>query len=113
LGKRVSKSQIRDLEVRLDIEIPKEFKQYLLQFNYAELYRAPIFGIQKDNLEINLYSRDLRTDHFKHGFLQIFSSDIDGAIYLRPDAGAVYRGFSKPVAKGFNAFIDIVLNNGS
>lgn len=113
LGTGVSKSQIRDLEARLDIELPKEFRQYLLQYNYAELYRDPIFGIQKNNPEIDLYSRNLRTDHFKYGFLQIFSNDIDGAIYLRPDSGAIYRGFTKPAASSFNAFLNLVLNNGS
>lgn len=113
LGTGVSKSLVKDLEARLNIKLPQDYKNYLIQYNYAELYGDPIYGIHKDLPSIDLYARNQRTEHFKHGFLHIFTSDIDGGIYLRPDSGAIYRGFLAPVASSFSAFIEQIVSNGS
>lgn len=109
LGEGVSPTLIKDLEARLDIKLPRDFKEYLQQLNYAELFSDPIYGIHKDMQDIDLYASNKHKEHFNYGFLEIFRSDIDGCVYLRPDTGAVYIGFSEPAAKSFTEFVEKVL----
>ena len=111
LGSGTQKKLIRDLEVRLDILLPKDFKKYLLSLNYAELFGDPIFGINPEIKDIDLYSQNKDKAHFDYGFLYIFHSDIDGGIYLRPDTGAIYNSFFRsPVAKNLLDFIEKILS---
>lgn len=110
-GSGVSNILVKDLEARLDIALPIDFKEYLVTLNYAELYGDPIFGINSDMKGIDLYSQNKHKEHFKYGFLYIFDNDIDGAIFLRPDTGAIYNAcFSQPVAKNFFEFVKKVLS---
>jgi len=111
LGSGTHKKDIRDLEVRLDITLPKDFKVYLLSLNYAELFGDPIFGINPEIKDIDLYTQNKEKEYFKYGFLHIFHSDIDGSVFLRPDTGAIYNSFfGAPVAKNLLDFITKVLN---
>jgi len=109
LGKGVDAVRVKDLEARLDIKLPKDFREFLLELNYAEIFNDPIYGIHPDNEMLDLYSNNKYKEHFNYGFLEIFSNDIDGTIYLRPDTGAIYRDFSQPAAKSFTDFVEEVL----
>ena len=110
LGSGVNKKLISDLEARLDITIPEDFKEYLCELNYAEIFSDPIYGINPDNKMLDIYSQNKSKDHFRYGFLEIFANDIDGTIYIRPDTGAVYNAsFGEPLAKSFTEFVKIVL----
>jgi hypothetical protein len=111
LGSGTQKTHISDLEVRLNILLPKDYKNYLVSLNYAELFGDPIFGINPEIKDIDLYTQNKDKEHFKYGFLYIFHSDIDSAIYLRPDTGAIYNGsFGNPVANDLFGFIKKVLS---
>ena len=109
LGEGIDAVKIKDLEARLDITLPEDFKNYLLNLNYAELYGDPIYGISPENDLIDLYSNNKEKEHFNNGFLEIFANDIDGLVYLRPDTGSVYIDFKEPVAKSFTEFVERVL----
>lgn len=110
LGEGVAQAQIKDLEARLDIRLPDEFREYLRVLNYAELFNDPIYGINKEQREIDLYTQNKNKDHFNYGFLEIFTNDIDGTIFLRPDTGAVYNAFfTKPIAISFGSFVELIL----
>lgn len=110
LGKGIPKTFIKDLEVRLNIGMPEELERFLLELNYATLYDDPIFGINRENPEIDLYERNVNAEHFRYGFLEIFSSDIDGAVYIRPDTGLIYSSaFLQPISPNFSRFVESLL----
>ena len=105
LGKGVDKKLVSDLEARLGIVIPEDFKEYLYALNYAEVFGDPIYGINPDDEMLDIYSQNKSKEHFRHGFLEVFANDIDGVIYIRPDTGAVYNAsFAEPLAKSFTDF---------
>jgi len=112
IGTGISNIKIKDLEARLNLKLPNDFKEYLLTYNYAELYGDPIYGIyhKDESLELDIYTNNKDKEHFKYGFLEIFSNDIDGAVYLRPDTGAIYSFFNIPMANSFSEFIELLLN---
>ena len=113
-GEGVDKNLVSDLEARLDIIIPEDFKEYLYAMNYAEVFGDPIYGINPDDETIDLYRQNKSKDHFRYGFLEVFASDIDGTIYIRTDTGAVYNaGFAKPIANSFAEFIEIIIKQSS
>ena len=113
LGNGVDKNLVSDLEARLDIIIPKDFKEYLYELNYAEVFGDPIYGINPDDEMIDLYSQNKSKDHFRQGFLEVFASDIDGVIYIHIDTGAVYNaGLAKPMAGSFTEFVDKIMKQG-
>ncbi len=114
LGEGVDKSLVSDLEARLDIVIPKDFKEYLFELNYAEVFGDPIYGINPDDELIDLYRQNKSKDHFRDGFLEVFANDIDGTIYIRTDTGAIYNAsFTKPIANSFTEFIEIIIRQSS
>jgi hypothetical protein len=113
LGDGISSKSISDFEARLSIKLPEDFKGYLKELNYAEVFGDPIYGLNSEDTMIDLYAQNKNKEHFRHGFLEIFSNDIDGTIYIRPDTGAVYNAaFDQPLAKSFADFIEIILNQG-
>lgn len=109
LGEGIDFVRIKDLEARLDITLPEDFKDYLLNLNYAELFGDPIYGINPENDLIDLYSNNKDKEHFNNGFLEFFANDLDGLVYLRPDTGSVYIDFKEPAAKSFTEFVERVL----
>lgn len=114
IGNGISKNRIRDLELRLNISLPSDFKLYLEKLNYAELFGDPIYGINDDNKMIDLYTQNKNKDHFKYGFLEFFTNDLDGTMFLRPDTGAVYNAaFMKPVSSSFSEFVKYIIAESS
>ncbi len=110
LGEGVHNKRVRDLELKLSITIPDDFKEYLCELNYAELYHDPIYGIHPDDKMIDIYNNNKYKEHFRYGFLEVFSNDIDGTVFIRPDSGAVYdASYSTPIAKSFTDFVKMVL----
>lgn len=109
LGEGTDNVRVKDLEARLDIKLPRDFREFLLKLNYAEIFGDPIYGIHPDDEMLDLYSNNKYKEHFNYGFLEIFSNDIDGTFYLRTDTGAIYRGFSEPAANSFTDFVEKVL----
>ena len=109
LGEGVDAVRVKNLEARLDIKLPRDFREYLLKLNYAEIFDDPVYGIHGKDKMLDLYSQNKYKDHFNYGFLEIFANDIDGTVYLRPDTGAIYLGFSEPAAKSFTDYVEKVL----
>ena len=61
-----------------------------------------------------LYTQNKHEDHFHYGFLAIFSNDIDGTVFIRPDSGAIYNAsYSVPLAQNFTEFVRMILANDS
>lgn len=114
LGNGIGKKQISDLELKLGITIPLDFKEYLLELNYAELYGDPIFGIHREKgfSNLDLYSANKFQEHFRYGFLVVFACDLDGAVFIRPDTGAVYTtDLTTPIAPSFTKYVEHVLKD--
>lgn len=114
LGEGVGKKLISDLEAKLLITIPLDFKNYLLKLNYAELYGDPVYGIHRNEelSYIDLYTANKFQEHFRYGFLNVFTNDLDGTIFIRPDTGAVYNAsFITPLAASFTEFVEYVLTD--
>lgn len=113
-GKGVSRGAVSALEAKLDIQLPKDFKEYLVKYNYAEIYGDPVYGINHQMTHIDIYTQNKYEDHFHYGFLAIFSNDIDGTIFIRPDSGAIYNAsYSVPLAQNFTEFVRTILANDS
>ncbi len=110
-GSGLQPARIRDFELRLGVHLPAEYRQFLVELNYAELFSDPIYGLHNDMETIDLYATNRHEEHFRFGFLQFFASDIDGAVFMRPDSGLIYLGdFKSPVAGGFGEFVCRVLS---
>ncbi|MCP4326429.1 MAG: SMI1/KNR4 family protein [Alteromonadales bacterium] len=110
LGTGVSLNAINDLQAKLNVELPAEFIDFLLKFNYAEIYSEPIYCIDPQIAEIDILTQNMNKEHFKNGFLELFVNDIDGTIYIRHDTGAVYNAtFEAPIAQSFTQFVEAVL----
>lgn len=115
VGEGIGKKHISDLETKLGVSIPSDFKEYLLEYNYAELYGDPLYGIHRCETlsHIDIYSANKSQEHFRYGFLEVFTNDLDGTIFLRPDTGAVYNSsFTIPLALSFTEFIERILSEG-
>jgi hypothetical protein len=113
-GEGVSRGVVSALEAKLDIKLPEDFREYLIKFNYAEIYGDPIFGINHQMTHIDIYTQNKHEDHFYYGFVAIFTNDIDGTIFIRPDSGAIYNAsYSVPLAKNFTEFVRMILANDS
>lgn len=109
-GQGVSKERIREVEQRLGVRLPEDYCEFLRVLNYAELFSDPIYGIQPAMVSADLYSRNAHEEHLRYGFIEFFSSDMDGAVFLRPDSGRIYLGdYKSPVADGFGEFVSQVL----
>ncbi len=110
IGEGKSVQAIKALEAKLDISFPNDFKEYLVELNYSEIFGDPIYGINSVETEFDIYAQNKHEEHFKYGFLLVFSNDIDGTIFIRPDNGAVYNAsFVKPIASSFTEFVKKVL----
>ena len=113
LGDGISSKSISDFEARLSIKLPEDFKSYLNELNYAEVFGDPIYGLNSEDDMIDLYAQNKNKEHFRYGFIEVFCNDIDGTIYIRPDTGAVYNAaFGQPIAKTFTDFIEVLLSQG-
>ena len=82
LGDGISPVAISDLEARLDIALPDDFKEYLKAYNYAEIFGDPIYSINPELEDVDLYTQNKNKEHLRHGFLEVFANDIDGTIYM-------------------------------
>ncbi len=109
-GEGIDAVRVKDLEARLDIKLPNDFREYLLKLNYAEIFNDPIYGIHGKDKMLDLYTQNKYKEHFNHGFLAIFNNDLDGTVFLRPDTGAIYLGFSEPAEKSFTDYVHRALN---
>jgi len=106
------KVRIKDLERKLNIKLPKEYKRFLEEINYAELFGDPFYGFHNQMPEIDIYTKNHQKEHLQYGFLEIFNNDIDGTVYIRLDNGKVYIDFIEPVAESISDFIDKLLSEG-
>ncbi|WMS86584.1 SMI1/KNR4 family protein [Pleionea litopenaei] len=111
LGHGVAPKKVSDLEEKLNIKLRKDFTAYLIELNYAEIFDDPVYGINPDIEQLDIYEQNRDKEHFHYGFLEIFSNDIDGTIYIRPDTGNVYNAsFTQPIAKSFTEFVAKVIS---
>ncbi|MBB1335354.1 MULTISPECIES: SMI1/KNR4 family protein [unclassified Pseudoalteromonas] len=110
VGQGQARKKVYELEARLNIDLPKDFFDYLVNLNYAEIFDEPIYGINPEIKRLDIYEQNKHTEHFRYGFLMVFSNDIDGTIYIRPDTSNVYNAsFTSPIANSFTEFAANVL----
>ncbi|WP_016956368.1 hypothetical protein [Catenovulum agarivorans] len=90
--------------------MPIEFKEFLVTYNYAEIYSDPLYCIEPQITEIDIYTQNMHKEHFNNGFLELFANDIDGTIYIQLKTGAVFNStFEVPIAPSFTKFVEAIL----
>ena len=112
LSTGVSDDRVRAAEAELGITFPDEYREYLLRFNYGEVFGDPIFGCHDDEglSWCDVVSLNKNTDHFSKGFLAFISTDIDGTLYFSLSEPGIYNDMlDQPVAKSFEALVEKML----
>ncbi|TBN06577.1 hypothetical protein EYD45_01445 [Hyunsoonleella flava] len=92
LGQGTDENLILQLEAVLDIKIPDQFRVYLLEVGYAEIFGDEIYSIYEvpDLIPCNgLHWMNKDNPHISRGFLEFFSNDIDGTFYINCSTGQV------------------------
>lgn len=115
IGSGTKESVIKALESSLKISLPKEYRNYLLEIGYAEIFGDEIYSIYEVPDEIpckGLSWMNKENEFLLDGYLKFFSNDIDGAFYLKLDSGEVFlNSKEKFFADSFKTFINKLLDN--
>ena len=114
LGKETSEAEILALEKELEINLPTEYRDYLKEIGYAEIYGEEIFSIYSvpdERACSGLHWMNKDNPLLKEGFLYFFNSDIDGDFYLHLETGKVFLNTqSHKFADSFLGFVDKILS---
>lgn len=110
IGVGIAVSLIESLESNLNIRFPDEFRQYLLEIGYAEIFGDEIYSIYDVPDEIpckGLSWMNKKNEFLSDGYLEFFSNDLDGVYYLKLNSGEVFLN-SKEIffADSFSAFLN-------
>lgn len=115
LGSGTDPAQIEKLEEAWSIQLPEDFKQFLLAVGYAEIYGDEIYSIYEVPDEIpclGLHWMNRNNEKLRRGFIQFFSNDIDGTFYIHNATGKVYLNHVDfEFANSFSEFIDKLLDD--
>ena len=112
LSNGVSDERIRTAEMELGIRFPDEYREYLLRFNYGEIFGDPLYGCHDDEglSWCDVVSQNRNTDHLSNGFLAFISTDIDGTLYFSLSGLGIYNDMlDQPVANSFAALVEGML----
>lgn len=109
----VNEERVQSAEAELGIKFPDEYREYLLRFNYAEIFGDPIFGCHDDEgfSWCDVVNLNKGSEHLAKGFLAFISTDIDGTLYFSLSEAEIYNDMlEEPVAKNFSALIKNMLS---
>tara|TARA_R110000868_G_scaffold81480_3_gene230631 strand:+ start:344 stop:730 length:387 start_codon:yes stop_codon:yes gene_type:complete len=114
LGTGTDPAKIEKLENVWEISLPQEFKKYLLEIGYAEIYGDEIYSIYEipDLIACNgLHWMNQKNDKLKNGFIRFFSSDIDGLFYINNVTGKIYLNSTEnEFSDSFIGFVNKILD---
>ncbi len=115
IGSGTEESKIQNLESALKIRLPKEFRDFIFEIGYAEIFGDEIYSIYEVPDDIpckGLHWMNKDNELLSDGFLEFFSNDIDGVFYLKLDSGNVFLNTTDFLfADSFKAFINKLLND--
>ena len=114
LGSGTEESLILQLEKSWGLNLPKEFRMFLKEIGYAEIYGDEIYSIYEvpDELACNgLHWMNKDNEELKKGFIEFYSNDIDGSFYIHNETGKIYlNSTTNEFANSFVKFIDNLLD---
>ncbi|APU69558.1 SMI1/KNR4 family protein [Christiangramia flava] len=114
LGSGTDETKIAKLESALKIKIPEEYRIFLEEIGYAEIYGDQIYSIYNIPDEIpchGLHWLNKKNEYLSDGFIRFFSNDIDGRFYIHEQSGKVYLNSKDNLfAKSFFDFINKMLS---
>ncbi|WP_282125539.1 SMI1/KNR4 family protein [Marinifilum flexuosum] len=114
LGIGVSEEQINQLEESLDIQLPQEYKDFLVEIGYAEIYGDEIYSIYEiPDTETckGIHWTNTHNELLSDGFIEFFSNDIDGTFYIESNTGKVFlNDKDSEYAKSFYEFLELIIN---
>lgn len=115
LGERCSEKEISFLEKSLKIKIPFEYRFFLKEIGYAEVYGDELYSIYSVPDEIpckGLHWMNIRNEELSKGYIEFFSNDIDGVFYIKEDNGEIYlNSIENKITNSFSAFLLMLLNS--
>lgn len=114
LGEGIDESLILKLEKSLGIKLPVQYRRFLVEIGYAEIFGDEIYSIYEvpDLIPCNgLHWMNANNDNLKSGFVEFFSNDIDGVFYIHNETGKVYLNsvetkFSDSFVEFYNKVLD-------
>ena len=113
LGSGTSEEEILELERILEIQIPVEYRRFLKEIGYAEIYGDEIYSIYDLNNIANsgIYHQNKDSKEVEKGYLEFFSNDLDGQFYISLINGEIFLNSTEnSFAKSFNEFLIKMLN---
>lgn len=108
IGEGTTEDKIVELEEKLNIQIPIEYRKFLREIGYAEIFGDEIYSIYDldDTPCLGIYFQNRNSKELENGFLKFFSNDIDGEFYINLNNGEVYlNSIENSFAKSFNEFL--------
>jgi len=115
MGSGTEEILIQALESDLNIRLPKEYRDFLLEIGYAEIFGDEIYSIYEVPDEIpckGISWMNKNNEWLSQGYLEFFSNDIDGVFYLKSDSGEVFLNSKENFFSGsFQDFINKLLDD--
>lgn len=114
IGEGTSESKIERLEEKLNIQLPKEYRNFLKEIGYAEIFGDEIYSIN-ENEDVpcgGIYYQNKNNEDLNKGYLEFFSNDIDGVFYMNIYSGEIsLNSIENKFANSFNQFVLRMLNS--
>ena len=114
IGSGTKPELIKKLEETWNITLPKEFRGFMMEIGYAEIYGDEIYSIYDIPDKIpckGLHWMNKNNKELSKGYFEFFSNDIDGRFYLNNKTGKIYQNSTEnEFADSFSKFIDKLLN---
>ena len=114
IGEGTSEVKIEKLEEKLNIQLPKEYRNFLKKIGYAEIFGDEIYSIygNEDVPCLGIYYQNRNNEDLKKGYLKFYSNDIDGVFYINIYSGEIsLNSIENKFAKSFNQFILKMINS--
>lgn len=115
LGEGTDILEIEKLEKLWNVNFPEQFRVFLLEIGYAEIYGDEIYSIYEVPDEtpcLGLHWMNKDNKNLEDGFIKFFSNDIDGEFYIHSSTGIVFLNSTDTVyAETFEKFIDKIIND--
>ncbi|MEM8527574.1 MAG: SMI1/KNR4 family protein [Bacteroidota bacterium] len=113
LGTGTSEDELLKLEEKLNIVIPNEYRIFLKEIGYAEIYGDEIYSVygSEDIPYLGIYYQNKENKDIEKGLLKFFSNDLDGQFYINLKNGEIFlNSIENLFAKSFNEFLTKMLN---
>jgi len=113
LGDGTDIREIEKLESLWGQSIPNEYRAFLIEVGYAEIFGDEIYSIYEvpdQTACLGLHWMNKDNENLKNGFIEFFSNDTDGTFYISATSGKVYiNGTELEYADSFSSFLERIL----